>query len=40
MVCRNPYRYLRYVFKELPAATSVEAIEALLPFNLAPASLV
>ena len=36
----EPYRYLRHVFKELPAATSVEAIEALLPFNLDPASLV
>ena len=36
----EPYRYLRHVFKELPVATSVEAIEALLPFNLDPASLV
>ena len=36
----EPYRYLRHVFKELPTATSVEAIEALLPFNLDPASLV
>lgn len=30
----EPYRYLRHVFKELPAATSVEDFEALLPFNI------
>ncbi|MEE8057883.1 MAG: IS66 family transposase [Pseudomonadales bacterium] len=30
----EPYAYLKYVFKELPAAQSVEAIEALLPWNL------
>ena len=29
----EPYRYLRHVFKELPAAESVEDFEALLPFN-------
>ncbi len=36
----EPYRYLRHIFTELPAATSVEAFEALLPYNLDPASLV
>lgn len=35
----EPYGYLRRVFTELPAAGSVEEIEALLPFNLAPESL-
>lgn len=35
----EPYRYLRHVFKELPAAESVEDFEALLPFNLDAASL-
>jgi transposase len=30
----EPYHYLRKVFKELPAAKNVEAIEALLPWNL------
>jgi transposase len=30
----EPYRYLCHVFKELPAATSVEDVEALLPFNI------
>lgn len=30
----EPYRYLCHVFKELPAAQSVEDFEALLPFNL------
>ena len=32
----EPYRYLRHVFKELPAADSVEGFEALLPFNIDP----
>lgn len=35
----EPYRYLCHVFKELPAATSVEHIEALLPFNIKPDAL-
>lgn len=35
----EPYRYLRHVFKELPAATSVEDFEALLPFNVDPEAL-
>ncbi|MFW6346905.1 MAG: IS66 family transposase [Halomonas sp.] len=35
----EPYRYLRRVFKELPAAESVADFEALLPFNLDPESL-
>ncbi len=30
----EPYHYLRYVFKELPKAKTVEQIEALLPFNI------
>ena len=30
----EPYRYLRRVFTELPKATTVEHIEALLPFNI------
>jgi len=35
----EPYRYLRHVFKELPAATSVEDFEALLPYNIGPDAL-
>lgn len=35
----EPYRYLCHVFKELPAATSVEVFESLLPFNIQPDSL-
>ena len=31
----NPYEYLKHIFKELPNANNVEAIEALLPWNLA-----
>jgi transposase len=30
----EPYHYLRRVFTELPKATTVEHIEALLPFNI------
>ncbi len=30
----EPYHYLKHVFKELPRASSLEAIESLLPFNL------
>ncbi len=30
----EPFYYLRYVFKELPKAQTLEQIEALLPFNL------
>ncbi len=30
----DPYAYLRYVFTELPKADTVEAIEALLPYNV------
>ena len=30
----EPYHYLRYLFKELPKAQTLEQIEALLPFNL------
>ena len=32
----EPYAYLKRVFTELPKATSVEDIEALLPFQLKP----
>ncbi len=35
----EPYQYLHHVFKELPAAESIEELEALLPFNLDPESL-
>ena len=35
----EPYRYLCHVIKELPATESVEGFEALLPFNIDPASL-
>jgi hypothetical protein len=30
----EPYRYLRYLFHELPKVTSVEGYEALLPWNV------
>ena len=30
----NPFQYFRHIFKELPRASSVEEIEALLPFNI------
>lgn len=30
----EPYAYLRHIFKELPAAESLEEIEALLPWNI------
>ena len=32
----EPFEYLSAVFEQLPAATTVEAIEALLPWNLKP----
>lgn len=32
----EPYAYLRHVFKELPAAHNLQALEALLPCNLDP----
>jgi hypothetical protein len=38
MTCRGkdvePYAYLNYLFEHLPAATTVEHVEALLPWNL------
>jgi hypothetical protein len=41
MTCRandvEPFAYLNYLFESLPTATSVEAIEALLPWNAKPA---
>jgi hypothetical protein len=30
----EPFEYLSEVFEQLPAATTVEAIQALLPWNL------
>lgn len=30
----EPYRYLRHVFTELPKATSLEDVEALLPHRM------
>ncbi|VAW97611.1 Mobile element protein [hydrothermal vent metagenome] len=30
----EPYAYLRFVFTHLPRATSIEQIEALLPWNV------
>lgn len=35
----EPYAYLRYVFAQLPSATTVEQIEGLLPFRLDPVAL-
>ena len=32
----EPYAYLRRVFTDLPQATTLEDIEALLPWNIAP----
>jgi hypothetical protein len=38
MTCRingvEPYAYLNYLFEHLPAAATVEQIEALLPWSL------
>ena len=38
MTCRvnqvEPYAYLNYLFEHLPAASTVEQVEALLPWNL------
>ncbi len=30
----EPFAYLRYVFDQFPIATTVEALEALLPWNV------
>lgn len=35
----EPYAYLKYIFKELPLAASIEDYEALLPWNLNPYTL-
>jgi transposase len=35
---REPYAYLRHIFAELPKATTLAQIEALLPANVDPAS--
>jgi hypothetical protein len=34
----EPYRYLRHVFQKLPVATTVDDYEALLPWNIPPAT--
>lgn len=31
---KEPYQYLRYIFAALPKATTVEQVEALLPWNV------
>jgi hypothetical protein len=40
MTCRanevDCFEYLSYVFEHLPTATTVEALEALLPWNVKP----
>jgi transposase len=33
----EPYAYLRYLFEELPKATTAEGLESLLPWNVKPA---
>lgn len=35
----EPYAYLNYLFEHLPAAVTVEQVEALLPWNVTPAQL-
>jgi transposase len=35
----EPYAYMNYLFEYLPAASTVEQIEALLPWNVTPAQL-
>ena len=35
----DPYRYLRFLFTALPAATTPEQLADLLPFNIAPDAL-
>jgi hypothetical protein len=35
----EPFAYLQYVFKKLPAADSIEAMEALFPWNLSPTAM-
>jgi len=35
----EPYAYLHYLFEYLPAAGTLEQIEALLPWNVTPAML-
>ena len=37
---QEPYAYLRHVFKELPKAKRVDEIEALLPWNVNPGTIV
>ena len=38
MICRasevEPYAYLNYLFEHLPVGSTVEPVEALLPWNL------
>jgi transposase len=33
----EPYVYLRYLFEQLPKATTAEALDVLLPWNAKPA---
>jgi hypothetical protein len=35
----EPFAYLQYVFRKLPAADSIEVMEALLPWNLSPTAM-
>jgi transposase len=35
----EPFAYLRHIFKKLPQATTPADVEALLPWNIAPAAL-
>jgi hypothetical protein len=35
----EPYAYLRYVFGQIPLATTLEDVEALLPWNVTPEQL-
>ena len=32
----EPFEYLNHLFEQLPVATTLEAIEALLPWNIEP----
>jgi transposase len=32
----EPYAYLNYIFENLPATDTLEALEALLPWNVKP----
>ena len=36
----EPYAYLRYIFEQLPLASSLEEYEALLPWNITPGQMI